>query len=132
MESNLKVNYSTSKQPVLLWETNTEIAPQYLKIWADYASTGLFFDFGKQIRKDETTLSDNLWDKLQKWVTDYEFVILLNSEQRTQIKEQIESLDKRGIELTKKIRNELKIKNIDNSFPLKYFSEGFMKFIDIE
>ena len=100
-----------------------------VKVWADTHSTGLLDDLGGYIYQSETTITDKTWAQLQDWVTKYDDVILMDDEERSENIELINELDKIGLELTKKIKQEwtYNLQGVKISF--EYYSEGKMDYI---
>ena len=100
-----------------------------IKVWADMNSTGIFDAEGNIILKDETTITNNTWIELQKWVNDYEFIIPMTLKDRKTHQDNIMLLDNAGIELLHRIQSEWD-RDIHNNEPIqfKYYSEGLMKF----
>lgn len=102
-----------------------------IRIWADTHSTGIFDSIGRFYDKSETTISEETWNDLQKWVMDYDYIIPMETWEREAKKKEILELDKRGLKLKDQIQNEwekdVKTKE-DLSF--KYYSEGLLKEIE--
>jgi hypothetical protein len=103
-----------------------------IKIWADTHSTGLFDELGMFYLKEDTNISDKTWGKLQKWVEDYDDIIVMSDKKRNDKKsiERIKKLDARGLVLKQEISKEWK-KDIVTGEKLlfSYYSEGLMCFL---
>lgn len=101
-----------------------------IKIWADVHSTGIFNELGAFYLKEQTTIKDETWQELLDWVEDYDFIAILDDEERENHIEKIESLDTKGLELMRKIKSEWS-KDIETNEELNfsYYSEGLMKIL---
>lgn len=84
---------------------------------------------GEMVLRNQTTISDECWKELQKWVDDYYVYIPMSVDERRARQSEIEEMDKRGIELLKKIRQQWLL---PDDIELVYYSEGFMKFINVK
>jgi hypothetical protein len=104
-----------------------------IRIWADIDSTGLFDDLGRYFTLDETTISKDTWEELQKWVEDYDFITPLPIEMRRRRLREIEELDRRGLVLKSKVQTEW-TQDMSTGEPLDfvYFSEGLLKELDAQ
>lgn len=103
-----------------------------IKMWADTYSTGLFKEIGEYYAQEETSISNDTWEKLQKWVEDYDFVIPLSMEEREKHLDAIEELDRRGLKLLEKIKNEWSFDVItEEELEFEYFSEGILRTLPI-
>ena len=99
-----------------------------IRIWADTHSTGIFTEIGEYLNKEETSISDETWKKLQKWVQDYDFIIPLSLEDRIKYTSEIAELDSRGLKLTQDIASQWKFDSQSNEpIHFEYYSEGEMK-----
>jgi len=104
-----------------------------IKVWADTHSTGVIAEIGEYLFQEETTISDNTWANLQKWVDDYDFIIPLSEEDRKMYQVQIKELDIRGLALLRQIRSEwTRDPKTDEEIELLYFSEGLQKYLSID
>lgn len=104
-----------------------------IKIWADIDSTGVFDEDGNMILQDETTIKDDTWEKLQKWVDEYEFIVPLSLKERKRIKKEIIALDRTGMRLLNTIQREWNADiNSNEIIRFRYYSEGLMKFLNRE
>ncbi|HEX2204036.1 MAG TPA: hypothetical protein VHG91_12085 [Longimicrobium sp.] len=52
------------------------------RIWADTHSTGILDGRGRFVRQAETTIGEETWIALQRWVEDYDDIIPLPVEER--------------------------------------------------
>lgn len=73
---------------------------------------------------DCLNLSDELVGELEVWYEEYLPVIQLDQSARMAMHEEIRRLDDRGIELGREIQKQL------NDVKVRYYSEGWLKFID--
>lgn len=96
---------------------------QCIRIWADTHSTGLIDQRGAPIERATVRVSEELWQELQQWVRDYDYVIPLGTADRLAIVSEIEELDTRGLQLLDKLAAEWEF-NVDDIVRLEYFSEG--------
>jgi hypothetical protein len=96
---------------------------RHVRLWADTHSTGLIDARGASIRRESTTLSDETWHALRRWVADYDHVIPLDAADRVRIRAEIDDLDARGLALLAAVRAEWPA---DRGEPItfSYFSEG--------
>ncbi len=108
------------------WTTDSNLKPQHIVIWADCLSTGISYDYGKRIYQHETTIKQQTWNELQKWVEAYDDIILMDKPERERNIEKINLLDQQGINLAQQISSEW----TNNSLPIKYYSEGLMAMIE--
>lgn len=99
-----------------------------VKIWADVHSTGLFNELGVFYLKEQTTIQDATWRELLAWVEDYDFIAILDDEEKSDYMDKIRSLDLKGLELMQKIESEWN-KDVETNEDLDfiYYSEGLMK-----
>lgn len=99
-----------------------------VKMWADTYSTGLFKEIGEYYAQEETSISSDTWKELQKWVEDYDFIIPLSREERSKRIKEIEELDRRGLKLLQKIRNEWpRDIGTGDKLVFEYYSEGLLR-----
>lgn len=96
-----------------------------IRIWADTHSTGVFDDDGRFFLKEDTTISDRTWSRLQKWVEDYSPIIPLSARERKYKKGLISLLDAEGEQIMNEISSEW-IYDIETEEKLSfvYCSEG--------
>jgi hypothetical protein len=99
-----------------------------IRIWADTHSTGIFDSKGEFYSKNETTILDKTWNKLQQWVEDYDYIIPMDEVEREKHQREIVELDTRGKELMKEIEAEWNtdVKTGEDLY-FVYYSEGLMK-----
>ncbi len=97
---------------------------RYVRIWADTHSTGMIDERGASIPLEQTSLCQQTWAELRKWVDDYDHVIPLDEVARVAIRGEIEDLDARGIRLFKKIGAEWPFDESGEPIGFAYFSEG--------
>jgi len=103
-----------------------------IKIWADINSTGLFDALGRQISRKETTINKDTWERLQKWVERYEDVALMEIEERSANSRLVSELDSEGLTLLSEIQKEWPTDKNFNPIKFRYYSEGFLKYLDKE
>lgn len=77
-----------------------------IRVWADTHSTGLFDDKGEFFLQEETTIKDNTWENLQKWVEQYDDVLIMTSNERIKNMTFIDELDNIGKILLSQIERE--------------------------
>lgn len=94
-------------------------------ITVDYNSTGVKLN-NKWVSPEDLNLDIGVVNEIKKWVSDYHKIIPMSMEQRLSILDKIEELDKIGIQIAKKIKNQLPNVNIS------YYSEGKLIYIPIE
>lgn len=99
-----------------------------IRVWADIASTGLFFDSGVFLGDEDILLSKDTWKELSKWVWDYEMYIPISSCNWEEVKDEVAEMDRRGIELLKRV----KIECNNPEFYFVYYSDALMKYLPVE
>jgi hypothetical protein len=98
-----------------------------IRIWADMHSTGLINELGGSIARDATTISEETWQALQRWVRDYDFIIPLGPEGRCGLRDRIDELDRRGLQLVSKVRSEWPRTADGEPTQFVYRSEGLLR-----
>ena len=103
-----------------------------IRIWADVHSTGVIDELGAEVRQEQTTISDETWVMLQRWVDDYDVIIPLDQARRDARASEIAELDARGIELMRRVRREWPFdEQAEAPNYYEYYSEGLMRTIDV-
>lgn len=97
---------------------------RYLVLTADYQVSGIKDEFEGFLSREELDLPEDLWSEIEKWVADYQYIIPLDAKERESLKEEIKSLDAKGLELRKKI-----IEFYKGNVKVKYYSEGLLKYV---
>jgi hypothetical protein len=104
-----------------------------IKIWADTHSSGIIDELGQSIDFQDTTISQKTWDDLQRWVSDYDYIIPLSQDERNIITKDISKLDSIGLDLLKRIRQEWKCDmKTGEVIQFVYFSEGLLKYLSVD
>lgn len=94
---------------------------RYITVSADYTSSGVKDLNDGELDRKQLGVSESLWLAIQKWVSDYSPIIMMESEERAAEFDKIHLLDQRGIEICKQIKTELK------DVKVEYYSEGLLK-----
>lgn len=81
-------------------------APLNFSISTEIGSTGILNDRSAPINQDETEITDETWEELQKLVLDYEIFVPYDYETIAKHKDKIPELEARGLAILKKIRKE--------------------------
>jgi hypothetical protein len=95
---------------------------RYILVWADYMSTGLREEAGGAITSSDLGLDSDLSSRLEKWVERYEAITPLDEAERAARADEIQALDKEGVEIARCIRDALA-----PSAKVSYFSEGLLE-----
>jgi hypothetical protein len=104
-----------------------------IRIWADTHSTGIFNEIGKFLDQSETTISNETWESLAKWVEDYDDIITMDDIERKLHRKRIDELDRKGIDLLRRIRKEWPFDvSTGQKIEYAYYSEGLMKNLAID
>jgi hypothetical protein len=99
-----------------------------IRVLAEAHSTGLFEDIGAPVRRAATSISDSTWRDLQQWVEDYDYILPLTVEEQGRLRAEIDVLDRRGMELLKRIRAEWPQDLLTGEkLFFQYYSEGLMR-----
>jgi len=93
---------------------------------ADYQVTGVKEFDGKWLSPENFELPDGLWNEVKNWVESYQFIIPLDMPDRLKLKDKIIHLDKEGLEIARKVAS------LKKDCTILYYSEGLLKYIDIE
>jgi len=94
---------------------------RYLILDAHYGSTGIKSLIEGYLNKKELRLSYHLWAEIIDWRDDYASTLLMPSKkiEKASSLKKIDELDKKGIELIKKLLDELEF-----AVKIQYYSEG--------
>jgi hypothetical protein len=95
---------------------------RYILIWADYMSTGLREEAGRAMTSSELGLAPDLSSRLKRWVERYEAITPLDEAERAGKADEIQALDKEGVDIARCIRDTLA-----PTAKVSYFSEGLLK-----
>jgi hypothetical protein len=77
-----------------------------VRVWADVHSTGLIDEQGGSIYREDTTVSEETWVQLQRWVEDYDPIVAMSEKARGGMAEEIAALDRRGLALARRVLQE--------------------------
>lgn len=95
---------------------------KYCILAADYLDDYLKDEFSGKNVIDSLDLDNDTKDQLRKWNENYKIIIPMETQERMINFNLINKLDKEGMDLLKKIEKQNQVK-------IKYFSEGFFKFM---
>jgi len=95
---------------------------KYVILAADYSDDYLKEEFSGENVIEILQLDKDTKDKLRMWNDNYKLIIPMEAKERMCNLDLINKLDKEGMDLLKKIEKQNQVK-------IKYFSEGFLKFI---
>ena len=99
---------------------------RYLTIIPDYTGSCIKDDYIGQIDIDDLELPQDYVDEISSWNESYRIIIPLSDEQRAVRRREIENLDKKGLELSRKLTG-----LVLGGAKVKYFSEGLMKYLPV-
>ncbi len=91
----------------------------YYILGADYYATPVREEFGEPVEIEDLPISDALKNELASWSEDYQRIIMLDMQDRYSESKKIDSLDNRGVLLSRQLAREL-----GNNTKVKYYSEG--------
>jgi hypothetical protein len=92
---------------------------RYLTITADYLGTGVKDDYAGPVDPQTLNLPQEIIQRISRWVAAYQPLILLNDNDRSFRKEEIERLDQDGLALARDIKN-----HFGEKAKIQYYSEG--------
>jgi hypothetical protein len=95
---------------------------RYVLVWADYMSTGLWEQAGGAIAASDLGLPPDLASRLERWVERYGAITPLDEAERAAKANEIDALDREGLEIARCIRAASV-----SSVKVSYFSEGLLK-----
>lgn len=99
---------------------------RYLILMPDYTQSCIKDEYNGYLEYEELNLPQDVIDEINSWHFAYKEFIPLSEKQRKSKMEEIELLDKQGINIAKKI-----ISLCNFPLKIKYFSEGKLKYIPI-
>lgn len=99
---------------------------KYLTVMSDYTGSCLYDDFIGQIEFDELGLPQEYISMLYSWNESYRRIIPLSENERFELNEEIEQLDREGIELARKL-----IYLVPGGAKVKYYSEVKLKHLHL-
>lgn len=82
-------------------------------------------DFKGELFREDFPLKNELWDEIECWLKRYVKIIPLSLYERKMEKEEIDQLDKQGINIKEKIAQLL-----GEDIKIRYYSEVYFKHID--
>lgn len=97
---------------------------RYLVLTADYQVSGIKDEFEGGLSRDKLELPEGLWDEIEDWVSDYQHIIHLDSNERASLIDEITNLDARGLAIKQQI-----IEFYEGSVKVKYYSEGLLRYV---
>lgn len=99
---------------------------RYLTLSASYSDSCIKDEFGGYVPLEDIPIPNELRKKLKSWNDLYKEIIPMSINERKSLKVQIDILDMEGIKLAQEIKD-----NINGEVKLKYYSEGYLKFISV-
>ena len=79
----------------------------------------------RPIDLSETNLSELTKDKMNKWYNEYQKYVALTLKELEPYRQEIEKLDRQGVELLKQIGNELQSEKIEKYYYLSFIRDDF-------
>jgi hypothetical protein len=99
---------------------------KYLTVAPDYTGSCIIEDFDGRIDVQNLGLPIDFIKVVETWHSSYREIIPLNEEQRLEKMDFIETLDREGVQIAKKLEA-----LIHGGAKVKYFSEGKLKYLSI-
>jgi len=100
---------------------------RYLTVAAKYTGSCITDDFHGQVNCRELHVDEELCKELNAWNTAYKVIIPLDMSDREKRFEEINKLDEWGLHLAKKLASV-----VQGGAKVKYFSEGKLKFLEMQ
>ena len=97
---------------------------KYLRVWADYLSSGIWDEYEGMLEPEDIGLDESLSKWLRDWVSRYEAITPLDDEARKVKADLIDALDREGIRIVHAIQDAFEGRE---RVKVSYFSEGRLK-----
>jgi hypothetical protein len=99
---------------------------RYLTVMPDYTQSCIKDDFDGYLELGELGIPQDFIDEVTEWHSVYREIIPLDDASRKSVMEQIDELDKQGLEIAKRLQT-----IIPGEAKVKYFSEGKLEYLPV-